>query len=907
MLYLLGYGLQEQETGHYPFLTFYERATKWQIPELLTELLKSPRVETQNSFILWVLDKFAEAKKRVAVDNEGSHDMETNETAVETGGATTSETAASSSADPMPSTAEELELKEKKRLAAERKAKIMAQMANAQKLFMSVNADLFKEETKMDMDTLNESSMEWEHSENAIACLGEKRKIVIEEDQKETCILCSEDAIVNQQSPCLVYSCFVQKSDIVYGMKQRDYPHVSSCGHVMHATCWLEYFQNEKSKEARRPHRNRSPGSFDIDKKEFLCPLCRCLSNCVLPLTQSVPRIYTLNGGVLKPREQPNEIMPFGEWLEIMRKFVRNSAQVDSIYFNEEDERELSQRDQFYALSPPVGREITPVLRENILRVIVSVLNVSLSEWISYSYAMQYIDTWTACMYTIQSTEMLLRATDKPLSGQLSLRQSNCLSGLIRVSGLLGLCMKETERQELLRALKTLSLYNTGGKTSILDLNVFEALGITLFMTPSTLYGPKKGSMKRDFRTAGFDSSSDSANSPTEENSMEAMDGTVPTSDVNSSAEELLKCECNNLDGQCGMACGQMLDFYNLKLAFILNLIKIVIIFDPREKQVPMEEGVVEGGSELPNLLTFYQNHNIYIDRQEDKRINSKDLIDEIKKKSSTFLRSSALLFNFLTGVELPVEFETLGGDSFKLLCEYLGLSPNLESYFQCDETLQFMTATAMHQDVIDLRKAIQKEQLALAAESIQVPTTSPKEENPSSIQIRDKIKSIHPAYLPVRKLINLPDDYSDLINSVSLFTCPNNDRDDSRNPTMCLMCGEVLCSQTYCCQYDLDRTTIGACTHHTTKCGNGVGPFLRIRECEILLLGLHKGCFVLPPYLDKYGETDQGLRRGNPLTLCKERYNKLQLLWLRHGLHEEISRSIEASSSIGSTQWQLL
>ena len=29
------------------------------------------------------------------------------------------------------------------------------------------------------------------------------------------------------------------------------------------------------------------------------------------------------------------------------------------------------------------------------------------------------------------------------------------------------------------------------------------------------------------------------------------------------------------------------------------------------------------------------------------------------------------------------------------------------------------------------------------------------------------------------------------------------------------------------------------------------------------------------PPYLDQYGETDQGLKRGNPLTLCPERYSK--------------------------------
>ena len=46
-----------------------------------------------------------------------------------------------------------------------------------------------------------------------------------------------------------------------------------------------------------------------------------------------------------------------------------------------------------------------------------------------------------------------------------------------------------------------------------------------------------------------------------------------------------------------------------------------------------------------------------------------------------------------------------------------------------------------------------------------------------------------------------------------------------------------------------------------------------RVRECKIIMLsGRTRGCFVSPPYLDQYGETDQGLKRGAPLTLCTQR-----------------------------------
>ena len=48
-----------------------------------------------------------------------------------------------------------------------------------------------------------------------------------------------------------------------------------------------------------------------------------------------------------------------------------------------------------------------------------------------------------------------------------------------------------------------------------------------------------------------------------------------------------------------------------------------------------------------------------------------------------------------------------------------------------------------------------------------------------------------------------------------------------------------------------------------------------RVRECKIVMLaGMSRGSYVSPPYLDQYGETDQGLKRGNRLTLCTERYD---------------------------------
>ncbi|XP_075982442.1 E3 ubiquitin-protein ligase UBR2-like, partial [Anticarsia gemmatalis] len=86
-----------------------------------------------------------------------------------------------------------------------------------------------------------------------------------------------------------------------------------------------------------------------------------------------------------------------------------------------------------------------------------------------------------------------------------------------------------------------------------------------------------------------------------------------------------------------------------------------------------------------------------------------------------------------------------------------------------------------------------------------------------------------------------------------------------------------------------------------------GAGVFLRVRECELLLLAAPaRGAKLPAPYLDSYGETDQGLRRGNPLHLCPDRYEAMRMLWLSHGLHERIARALDTNVLV-TTTWQNL
>uniref|UniRef100_A0A1L8DT83 E3 ubiquitin-protein ligase n=1 Tax=Nyssomyia neivai TaxID=330878 RepID=A0A1L8DT83_9DIPT len=878
ILFLIGYGLQDEESGHYPFLMFHERAIKWNILHLLTELATCPRVEALAEHIQWTVKKFKEFQQRADSDGAStSVAMEQDDV-----GMTTDEQEAA-------------EKQERARLAAEHRAKVMAQMANAQKNFMTENAALF-ESTKVDLERDDaQDMMEWEQMDELSqlsGCLGPKRKVHVDEDQVVSCILCSEDVNVSKGGPCMVYSAYVQKSSLIYG-SGAIYPHVSSCGHVMHANCWLEYFNNEVQKETRRPYRNRSPASFDTDKKEFLCPLCRCLSNTVIPLASSLPLYYTNH-------QHSADVLDFTTWCTIMRKYI------DSLGSEEEEmlgisaileEYDEHTRELFVAACPPLKRQ----LDKNLIGHVGDFVTV-MKELIGRKKINKHVEMWLACVYTIQSVEMLLRAQGKPLKGHLSIRQLSCLCGLIRMCGTMGFAMGEKEKRELLNVVQ--EYHVCAEQNSILETNLFQSLVVSVFMTPCVMYVPKR----------------------------------------------------NPEDGQmsdCVIPTGQMMEFYILRMAFLQNIAKILITYNPvmemdedvedaeddlykevarkaeeryqkeleekaakekvqpkveltneipscsrvksperiitrttiakedvaQEEDVPMDVPKEEKKQEdngMATLLAFFRLHNIYLSPKARKSITSSQLIEEIKVKSATFLRSATLLFHFVTGIEMPEELSELSGDTFEIMCEYLGLDGNIESYFVCKKSLELMTRASMHPTIESMRKG-------------------------------ETEKKSTSTYLDVKELVALPEDYSDLINSVSLFTCPNNSRDDTRNPTMCLVCGEVLCSQTYCCQSDINKMTVGACTYHAHTCGAGIVPLLRIRECEVMLLSVSKGCFISPPYLDEYGEYDAGLRRGNPLHLCRERYEKLRIMWLSHGFYEEIARTMEITNTMPPTQWELL
>ncbi|XP_033001993.1 E3 ubiquitin-protein ligase UBR1 isoform X1 [Lacerta agilis] len=253
-------------------------------------------------------------------------------------------------------------------------------------------------------------------------------------------------------------------------------------------------------------------------------------------------------------------------------------------------------------------------------------------------------------------------------------------------------------------------------------------------------------------------------------------------------------------------------------------------------------------------------------------------LWDCIKKGIMPYLRCAALFFHYLLGVPPPEELSSVSEEGqFKALCGYLSLPTNLfllfQEYWGTIEPL--LQRWCVDPAVLSFLKG-------------------------KSIGIRYPRKR--------NKLVELPDDYSCLLNKGSQFRCPRSSDDETKHPVLCLFCGAMLCSENTCCQELVNGEELGACTSHAVHCGAGVCIFLKIRDCKIILIGgKTRGSFYPAPYLDEYGETDPNLARGNPLHLCHERYRKLHLLWQQHCIIEEIARSQETNQIFFGFNWHLL
>ncbi|XP_076142498.1 E3 ubiquitin-protein ligase UBR2 isoform X1 [Alosa pseudoharengus] len=782
---------------------------------LLETLQNAPHLEVHKDTIRWILKTVASIKtmrERTATTPVADH-----------GGQSQEETVRDK---------DKAERKRKAEMARLRREKIMAQMSEMQRHFINENKELFQQTSLDELEASASTSVE--HSptsaDAALVCVGPRRTRVCERKQVVTCILCQEEQEIRPEGRAMVLAAFVQRSTVMSKNRQRLPPdpekydpifmhpdlsigtHTGSCGHIMHSHCWQRYFEAVQAKEQRRQQRLRVHTSYDVENGEFLCPLCECLSNTVIPLLP------------LKKTSSSCDPPTLGPWLKTIGQQVRSlhSAHRKAKATSAEclDSEPDCPAPQGFRLDHTPPSPYSDSIKEMLTTFGTATYKVGLKVHPNEQDPRVAILCWGSCAYTIQSIERLLVDEEKPLFGSLPCRQDDCLSSLVRFGSACWtagcLSTVQTHFIRLLAALVPDPQVN--GSPCILDVDMFHLL-VSLVLSHSSVH---------------------------------CLDDSGVTVDV-----------------------GQL---HFLHLVTMAHVVQILLTSVPVEMTMEQESGGAEREEEEA-VCRLYNSLRTHLGSALCEVSSGWHLWRCVKAGILPYLRATAIFFHHLNGVTPPPELHVFGPGQWEALCGYLSLPCNLLQLFYS------------HQDLMEplLQGWCSHPAVKQCLQGSATLVSFPRESN---------------------QLIELPEDYSALINQASSFTCPRSGVDKSRAPTLCLVCGAMLCSQSYCCQTELDgeKEEVGACTAHTFSCGAGVGIFLRVRESQVLFLaGKTKGCFYAPPYLDDYGETDQGLRRGNPLHLCRERYRKIQKLWRQHSITEEIGHAQEANQTLVGIDWQHL
>ncbi|PGH33385.1 E3 ubiquitin-protein ligase UBR1 [[Emmonsia] crescens] len=153
-----------------------------------------------------------------------------------------------------------------------------------------------------------------------------------------------------------------------------------------------------------------------------------------------------------------------------------------------------------------------------------------------------------------------------------------------------------------------------------------------------------------------------------------------------------------------------------------------------------------------------------------------------------------------------------------------------------------------------------------------------------------------HPA---IFELVGLPKYFDALLDEATRRRCKTTGK-ELTDPSICLFCGDIFCSQAVCCRGAGDWK-LGGCNRHVSGCGGNIGLFINIRKCMVLFLHNKNGCWHHAPYLDIHGEVDPGFRHHRRLILNQKRYDRLlRDVWLSHGVPAVISRRLEAEINNG-------
>ncbi|XP_032756485.1 E3 ubiquitin-protein ligase UBR2 isoform X2 [Rattus rattus] len=453
VLHLIGMALQEEKhhlenavEGHVQTFTFTQKISKPgdapnnspSILAMLETLQNAPSLEVHKDMIRWLLKMFNTIKK-IRESSSSSPVAEAEGTIMEE----VIETKSSRDKD-------KAERKRKAEIARLRREKIMAQMSEMQRHFIDENRELFQQTIELDASAsaaLDNSPLV---PDAALTALGPAQTQVPEPRQFVTCILCQEEQEVTVESRAMVLAAFVQRSTVLSKDRSKViedpekydplfmHPdlscgtHTGSCGHAMHAHCWQRYFDSVQAKEQRRQQRLRLHTSYDVENGEFLCPLCECLSNTVIPLLLPPRSILSRRLNFSDQPDLAQWTRAIAQQIKVIQMLRKGDSAADKPSSEDTEDMNIIPipegfRPDFYPRNP-----YSDSIKEMLTTFGTATYKVGLRVHPNEGDPRVPIMCWGTCAYTIQSIERILSEEEKPVFGPLPCRLDDCLRSLTR-------------------------------------------------------------------------------------------------------------------------------------------------------------------------------------------------------------------------------------------------------------------------------------------------------------------------------------------------------------------------------------------------------------------------------------------------------------------------------------------
>uniref|UniRef100_A0A914H4U2 E3 ubiquitin-protein ligase n=1 Tax=Globodera rostochiensis TaxID=31243 RepID=A0A914H4U2_GLORO len=1051
-LFLTGMALNEQESAHLrnESFNFLRMAKAEGIFDFLVRLQDKPEAEAHNDLLWWIMKHYTEVSALYKSEDGPTGVLP--DTNVQLGGEDGARKSAQRAA--VAAQKRQLALERMRKLQTAFKTKHPDQTENTPTGPQGVRAPKADDGPLGDIDE-GEPAVLAPGSGFPVCCGPTKSRVELRPQPSIKCILCQEDECISFDGSEMVCSAFVQNSSLFarqciptkhllsHGQPTNavdellnifapvDLPqelHVSTCSHLMHFSCYKQFIDSSNARERLRRPNILNSRMLNVEANEYLCPLCKRVSNCALPVFP--PPVHSLADvfgfSVDSGNDERSDGISFSDWVFDLRTAISQPIQsaqsspdkqqsaakghsrkrsysertltelakdASESASNSGDNQQQHQADagpttagvsHSSVSSLPSALESVQLMeimmaghqqlqqqqnqsdhssRTSMNEAIIGQIQAAESNMLSGGRAaivqqlMSYVfgskkmspkdisqtnvpssvrhweilqpllsafartavrkesthqsasssqnlarvspfarlsellNVLRSCSFVVRSLSAVLEAENKPLFGAFNTRQRDCLNAYVRLAMIMPFnCQPTVLRLLVFRLLSPLLVPPISAEEDTASLS--SSTGATTSKTATAITMPSLPQQQQQLPKSPLYSQLEQA--------LRTEVGIMHI-DMLTLAVELVMCigwtwvygnrvlhSMYEPDTVWKVADGSIDELYAVRLTLLAHIFQIVEMHEPEYESsvapsvvVPLLAASTDSDDgkasdfmvSMELLRRLFPHHHLWKWTQQSERA----LYDRIHHAAISFLRPLAILYSAITLVPPPESLKDPSLDSFVPLCRYLGLPSTLPELFTGAQVEQLFQMWSMpHQRF----KQNQRDLIAL--------------------------------HLPLRvnTLIELPNDYSELVKMTVNFRCPEVKELTSTIPTLCLNCGEMLCSQGYCCQKMVDGHSVGACNAHMSRCQSSSGVFLRIRECQIICLlvtgggELTRGCFKAAPYVDEFGETDPGFRRGNPMHLNRELYWKMQRLWLHQEIAEEIINQYELNYRNIAFEW---